>query len=104
MDTSTPSIKITKNQRFYQLHAEERKKQSRERYNNDPEVIRKREEREKLKAEKEAAKEAVRQEKQKIKDEKLKLAIQTSQIKNPGGRMQNFYGNPHIENQNGTPI
>ena len=87
MDTSTPSIKITKNSRYHQLHAKERNEKNRERYNNDPEVIRKREEREKRKAEKEAAKEALkeaaRQEKQRIKDEKLKLAIQTSQIKKP---------------------
>ena len=78
---SLPPIKITKNSRYYQLHAEERKKQSRDRYNNDPDVIRKREEREKQKAEKEAEKEAARAEKERIREEKLKLAMQTSQIK-----------------------
>lgn len=84
MDSATevpPTIKITKNSRYYQLHAEERKKQSREKYNNDPEVIRKREEREQRKAEKEAEKEAARIERERMKEEKLKLAIQTSKTK-----------------------
>jgi hypothetical protein len=75
--SEVPSVKITKDSRYYQLHAEERKRK----YHTNPEVIRKREEREKRKAEKEAEKEAARAERQHIKEEKIKLAIQTSKAK-----------------------
>lgn len=80
MDSPTevpPTIKITKNSRYYQLHAEEIRKK----YHTNPEVIRKREERLQRKAEKEAEKEAARIERERMKEEKLKLAIQTSKTK-----------------------
>ncbi len=54
---------------YYYLHAEERKAKQREKYNNDPEVIRKREEREAKKAAKEVEKLAQK----KIKEEQKKL-------------------------------
>ena len=75
-NTSTENeIKMNKDNRYYQLHREEKLKK----YHNNPEVIRKREERLKKKAEKEAEQEQKRLERERLKQEKLALAMATSQ-------------------------
>ena len=59
-NTSTENeIKMNKDNRYYQLHREELVNKKKEKYNNDPEVIRKREEKLKKKAEKEAERKSV---------------------------------------------
>ncbi len=64
---------------YYYLHAEERKAKQREKYNNDPEVIRKREEKEAKKAAKESEKEANKLAQKKMKEENKKLRDQELQ-------------------------
>jgi hypothetical protein len=81
--------------RFYRLHREECLARSKEKYNNNPEVIRKREERQKRKEEKEAARLAKREltreekrlQKEKEREEKLKVALATRRklSTNPSG-------------------
>lgn len=75
--------KMSRYQRFYHLHREERNEQQKNRYNNKPEVQAKREERERKKAEKEEAKRLAKEEAKKLKEqakelkrqEKLQLAL-----------------------------
>lgn len=67
--------------RYYYLHAEQQRAKQREKYNNDPEVIRKRQEREAKKAAKEAETEKKKLEREQKRLEKLALAKVTSQKK-----------------------
>jgi hypothetical protein len=77
---------ISKYERYYALHIEERRAKALAAYHSRPDVIRRKEERERLKAEKEAAREAAREagklrtkeEREKLRLEKLALAIATS--------------------------
>jgi hypothetical protein len=69
--------KMTRHQRYYALHREEKLNKVKERYKNDPEYIAKQEEKQRKKAEKEAEKEAKRIEKEKSRVEKLALALAT---------------------------
>jgi nicotinamide mononucleotide (NMN) deamidase PncC len=78
--------------RYYYLHAEQQRAKQREKYNNDPEIIRKREEREakktarlvekesKIQA-KEAEKAAKAAQREKVRQEKIAIALKTSQKK-----------------------
>lgn len=70
-------VKLTRNQRYYALHREEKLNKVKERYQNSTEFIAKKEEQERKKAEKEAEKEAKRIEKERIRQEKLALALTT---------------------------
>ena len=78
--------KISKYERYYALHIEERRAKARAAYHLRPDVIRRKEERERLKAEKEAAKAAEREagkhrtkeEREKAHQEKLAIALATS--------------------------
>ena len=84
--TNAEEVKMTKEQRYYHLHREQKIAKDLERYHNRPDVIAKREERERKKAEKEAEKaknkmeekELKQQEKERIRQEKLQLALQSS--------------------------
>jgi hypothetical protein len=85
-ETDKTIKKMTKEQRYYALHREQKIAKDLERYHNRPDIIAKREERERKKAEKEAEKtkkkmeekELKQQEKERIRQEKLQLALQTS--------------------------
>jgi hypothetical protein len=78
--------KISKYERYYALHIEERRAKALAAYHSRPDVIRRKEERERLKAEKEAIKAAAREatkakkkeEREKARQEKLALALATS--------------------------
>ena len=67
--------------RYYYLHAEQQRAKQREKYNNDPEIIRKREEREAKKVAKEVEAEKKKLEREQKRLEKLALAEKTSQKK-----------------------
>ena len=60
--------KMTRHQRYYALHREEKLNKVKERYKNNPEYIAKQEEKQRKKAEKEAEKEAKHIEKEKSRD------------------------------------
>lgn len=85
-ETIETSKKMTKEQRYYALHREQKIAKDLERYHNRPDIIAKKEERERKKAEKGEQKakksmeekELKRQEKERIRQEKLQLALQTS--------------------------
>lgn len=89
----TPTITLTRNQRYHLLNREERLRKQREKYNSDPAVIARREEKERLKAvkeaerkavkeaEKEAKKEERRQQKQLELQEKIKIAAATKKVR-----------------------
>ena len=74
---TTESETITKYQRYYLLHREQKLAELSEKYNTNPEVLRKRLEREHKKVEKEAEKEAKRAEKEAKRAEKTALAYAT---------------------------
>jgi len=83
IDSLEDAMKLTRNQRYYALHREEKLKKVKERYQNCPEFIAKREEQERKKTEKEAEKELKRIEKERIRLEKLALALATKHPKMP---------------------
>jgi hypothetical protein len=72
---------MTRHQRYYALHREEKLAKVKERYKNDPEFIAKQQEKERKKAEKEAEKEAQKEakriEKEMIRQKKLAVALAT---------------------------
>jgi hypothetical protein len=85
--------KMTRHQRYYALHREEKLEKVKERYMNDPEFIAKQQEKERKKAEKEAEKEAKRLEKERIRQEKLVLAKKTAKkTKNEVGGLDSVLG------------
>jgi hypothetical protein len=84
-----PQIQLTKHQRYYELHREERNAKRLARYYNDPNVIAKREEKERKKAEKEttlaAEKELKRLQKEHMHQKKMEAAIASQKHGNPLG-------------------
>ena len=82
---ATEAVKMTRHQRYYALHREEKLNKVKERYQNDADFLAKKEERERKKAEKEAEKEAKKEaekevkriEKERIRQERLVLALAT---------------------------
>jgi len=89
---SDAEVQMPRGTRYYYLHAEQQRAKQRDKYNNDPEIIRKREEREAKKAvrlaEKESKLKAKEDEKQlkaiereKKRQEKIAIALKTSQKK-----------------------
>ena len=92
-------VKMTKEQRYYALHREQKNAKDLERYHNRPDIIAKREERQRKKEEKEAEKEAKKtlkqQEKERIHQEKIQLALQSSHkykktVQQSGGALTEF--------------
>jgi len=70
VEVEKKEMELTKDQRYYYLHAEEKNVKRKQQYNNDPKVIARRAERERIKAEKEAEKEAKKAEKEAEKEAK----------------------------------
>lgn len=72
---------MTRHQRYYALHREEKLEKVKERYMNDPEFIAKQQEKERKKAEKGAEKEAKRLEKERIRQERIETIENERKIK-----------------------
>jgi hypothetical protein len=68
---------MTRYQRYYQLHREQRLAKHKEAYENSPEVKAKREENERKRVEREEAKRLAKEERERKKQEKLQLALAT---------------------------
>jgi bisphosphoglycerate-independent phosphoglycerate mutase (AlkP superfamily) len=84
---------MTRHQRYYALHRDEKLAKVKERYQNDPEFLAKKEEKERKRAEKEAEKEAKQIEKEQLRQEKLLLAKQTAKKpKNEVGGLDSVLG------------
>jgi hypothetical protein len=81
IDISQPPIKMTRHNRYYTLHREERLAK----YNSRPDIIAKREEREKKRQEKEREKAAKAAEREAARQARLALALTTTHPpKSPG--------------------
>lgn len=96
-ETTMPTVKMSRNQRYHALHRESRCEKRKEVYHNRPDVIAKKEERERKKAEKEAQqkaeKEAKEANKQKTHQKVLEIALATmKKPKNTSGNLTKFLG------------
>lgn len=95
--TGAEEIPLTRHQRYYAIHREDKLAKVKQRYQNNPEYIAMKEEKKREKAqrdaEKAAMKEAKRIEKEKARLERLALAIKTAKKKkNEGGGLDSILG------------
>ena len=68
-------VQLTRHQRYYALHRNDKLSKEIAKYNTNPDVIAKREERERKKAEKAALSEAKRQEKEEKRQKAMEIAL-----------------------------